>query len=112
MRRYWIWHALKFAIFAAIFIAMVSYVVMLLWNWLAPAVFGGHVIGYWEAMGLLVLSKILFGGLHRHAGGPWRWRHRTMERWAEMTPEEREKFRQGIRAHCGWHRHAEAEPKS
>ena len=51
--------------------------------------------------GVLILSKILFGGFrggpHRH----WRWRRRMMERWEQMTPEEREKFRQGMRGRCG-----------
>jgi len=42
------------------------------------------------------LSKILFGGFR---GGP-PWRHRMMERWAQMTPEEREKFRAGMRGRC------------
>lgn len=35
---------------------------MLLWNWLMPLVFGLMTISFWQALGLLVLSKILFGG--------------------------------------------------
>jgi hypothetical protein len=35
------------------------------------------------------------------------WRGRMAERWAQMTPEEREKFREGMRARCG-HRPAPA----
>jgi len=73
-----------------------TFAVMKLWNWLMPALFGWHEITVWQALGILVLSKILFGGFR---GGP-PWRHRMMERWAQMTPEEREKFRAGMRGRC------------
>jgi len=76
-----------------------GFIVMSLWNWLAPAVFGGRMVTFWQAVGLLVLSRILFGGWH---GGPGHRLHgRTLERWAEMTPEERERFRQGLGSPCG-----------
>ncbi len=74
MKRNWVLRILKFAFFAILFLAVVTFFVMRLWNWLTPALFGWHVITYWQALGLLVLSKILFGGLR---GGPrrhWRWR--------------------------------------
>lgn len=87
--------------FALLFVAVFSFFVMQLWNWLIPGVFGWHAITYWQALGLLVLSKILFGGFrggpHRH----WGWRRRMMERWDQMSPEEREKFRQSMHG-CGW----------
>jgi len=92
---------LKFALFAVLFVTVFSFVVMRLWNWLVPAVFGWHLITFWQAVGLLVLSKILFGGFR---GGPGRhmyWRRRMIERWEKMTPEEREKFRQGMQGRCG-----------
>ena len=112
MRRHWMLHGVKFAFFAAVFLALVSFVVMTLWNWLIPAIFGWHAIGFWEAAGLLVLGRILFGGFHGHAGRHWHWRHRMRERWAQMTPEQREKFREGMRSHCGWHCRTESEPKA
>jgi hypothetical protein len=87
--------------FAVVFVTVFGYVVMRLWNWLMPALFGCHAIGFWQAMGILALSKILFGGFHGHHGGSMRWRHRMMERWEQMTPEEREKLRQGMRGGCG-----------
>jgi hypothetical protein len=90
----------------ALFFAL-GYVVMALWNWLMPPIFGLHTITYWQAYGLLILSKILFGGL-RGGGGGRRchgrndWRERMAERWEKMTPEEREKFSQTIRGRwCG-----------
>ena len=101
MRRRWIGRVVGFAAIAFVAIPVLSFVVMNLWNWLVPPIFGWHSINFWQALGLLVLSKILFGGFR---GGPWRgmhWRHRMMERWQQMTPEEREKFRDGMRERCG-----------
>jgi len=101
MRRHWFLRILKFGLFALLFLAVFSFVVMWLWNWLMPALFGWHVITFWQALGVLVLSKILFGGFrggpHRH----WGWRRRMFERWEQMTPEEREKFRENMRSRCG-----------
>ena len=93
-------------------VALFTFFVMRLWNWLVPPIFGWHMITYWQALGLLILCKILFGGFR---GGPrrgpdWRWRRRMMERWDSMTPEEREKFRQAMRERCGSFR--AAEPKT
>jgi hypothetical protein len=93
---------LRFAAFAVGILALLSFFVLRLWNWLMPEIFSLHAINYGQALGLLVLSKILFGGFRggRGPGGFFR-RRRMMQRWAEMTPEEREKFRTGLRAGCG-----------
>ena len=66
---------------------------MWLWNRLMPVIFGLHAISFWQALGLLVLSKILFGGFRGRPGFGGDWRPRLIERWDSMTPEEREKFR-------------------
>jgi len=100
MTRHWMAKGLKFGLFAALGVAVLGSVVMALWNWLMPALFGWRVIGFWQALGLLVLSKILFGGLRGPAAN-MHWRRRMMERWEQMTPEEREKFREGMRGRCG-----------
>ena len=92
---------LKIVVFVCIVVAVVSFVVMRLWNALMPSIFGLHTIGYWQALGLLVLSKLLFGGFRPGHGGGQRWRRRMMDRWEHMTPEEREKFKQGMRHGCG-----------
>ena len=92
---------LKFVVFAVLFVTVFGYVVMHLWNWLTPALFGWHVISFWQAVGLLLLSKILFGGFHGHSGRHKAWRQRMMERWDQMTPEEQEKFRQSMKRCCG-----------
>jgi len=109
MKRYSVLKVLKVLVFVALFIAIFSLVVMKLWNWLMPALFSLHVITYWQAMGILILSKILFGGFRGRPGPPWHWRRRMMERWEQMTPEEREKFRQGLQTR--WGPCGPAEPK-
>jgi hypothetical protein len=101
MRRHWIARGLKILVIAAAAATAFSYVVMALWNRLMPPIFGLHAISVWQALGLLVLSKILFGGFHGRPGFGGHWRQRMMERWEQMTPEEREKFRAGMRGGCG-----------
>jgi hypothetical protein len=107
----WILSRVKFILFAVLFIAIAGLLVMRLWNWLAPDLFGLHAIGFWQAVGLLILSKILFGGFRGRPGPYLYWRRRMMERWEQMTPEEREKFRQEMRGRCGSFGGAAAEPK-
>jgi len=78
---------LKIAPFALLMFALFVFVVMQLWNWLMPALFGLKLITYWQALGLLVLSKILFGGFRgghgRGSGGGGGWRHRMRLRAAD-----------------------------
>src|SRR5947209_5339200 len=92
---------LKFAVMAVLFVTLLGFFVMRLWNWLTPALFGWHVITFWQALGILILSKILFGGFRGRSGPPFFWRRGMMERWAQMTPEEREKWRESMRGRCG-----------
>ena len=75
--------------------------VMWLWNWLTPSLFGWKQIGFWQALGLLALCRILFGGLGLHGSGGSRMRRRMEERWGQMTPEERERFRHGMFGRSG-----------
>jgi len=102
MRRFRFLRVLKILVMVLAFAALASFVVMGLWNWLTPALFGWHVVTFWQALGILLLSKILFGGFR---GGPHRcgghWRHRMAKRWEAMTPEEREKFRASMGG-CGF----------
>ena len=98
---------LRFIAIALVVTTLLSFIVMQLWNHLLPELVGARTITFWQALGLLVLSKILFGGFRGRPGGHWR-RH-MMERWAQMTPEEREKFREGMRSRCGTFRRPGAE---
>jgi hypothetical protein len=95
-------HKAKFLIrplFFIVAVAALSGIVMLLWNAIVPGLFGTALpIDYLHALGLLVLSRILFGGLRGHGG--WRGRmhghrHEHWKRWQAMTPEERENLQHG-----------------
>ncbi len=109
----WMMKGAGFAGMAIAFVFVFGWVVMSLWNWLVPALFHGPAIGYWQALGLLVLSRILFGSLRGRGGWHGHWRSRMWrERWASMTPEERERLRAQFRARCGRHRQGEAAPES
>jgi uncharacterized membrane protein len=91
IRRFRRWYYLPVAlvaapVFIAIFIAVGGGIVMLLWNWLLPTLFGWPRITLWQGFGLLVLCRILFGRF----GDGRRYSNR-------MTPEERDRFRQHMR---------------
>jgi len=90
---------------AAAFLALVGFVVMSLWNYLLPGLLHVGVITFWQALGLFILCKILFGfgkGGHgmRGGGNSW-WRGRMEERFKNMSPEDMEKFRQKMKNRCG-----------
>jgi hypothetical protein len=99
MRRKWIFVAAPVMIM--IFMVIGGEVVLHLWNWLLPALFGWRQITFWQALGLLVLCRILFGNVGGRGLRRSNFRRRMGERWERMTPEEREKFRQTMRSRCG-----------
>ncbi len=101
MRKKWIYIAPLAILAMVIFVAIGGTVVRELWNWLAPSLFGLKVITFWQALGLLALCRILFGGFGLHGSGRAS-RRRMFERWEAMTPEERERFREGMRGRCGF----------
>ena len=111
MKGRWILRGVKFVVFVVLLGIVLSFVVMGLWNWLMPGLFGLHPISFWQALGLLLLSKILLGGLGGRRGPHMHWRGRLVERWAQMSPEEREKFREGMRGRCGFFGSRTAEPR-
>jgi len=73
--------------------------IMHLWNWLLPGLFGWKTITFWQGLGLLVLCRTLFGGW---GGGGNRGskNKRRREQWEKMTPEERESFRAWVQRKC------------
>lgn len=100
MRKRWFWLAPLAILGTVAFVAVGGEIVLQLWNWLLPSLFGWRLITFWQALGILVLCRILFGrmggrGFHRS-----NFRRRMGGRCQRMTPEERERFRQGIRE--GW----------
>lgn len=110
MKRGW-----RIVMWASLFIAgflLMGLAVQSLWNWLLPEIMGWKSITYWQAMGLLILSKILFKGFFWN-GGRWgngRWAtHQWKNKWEHMTPEDRERFKQKMREKCSWT--SQPEPK-
>jgi hypothetical protein len=89
----------------AAFLSLVSFAVMQLWNNLLPDILHIGTITFWQAMGIFILCKLLFGfgrGGRGGMGAPWM-RHRMAERFKNMTPEEKEKFKQKMQQHnCQW----------
>ena len=85
------------------FVALFTYAVYALWNGVLTDVLGVKIITYWQALGLLVLGKILFGGFpHRHGGPCGHFREHLMSKhWESATPEQREKMREEMRHRFG-----------
>src|SRR5258708_15092540 len=69
MRRRWFFLVPAAIVGIALFVVLGGELVLHLWNWLLPPLFGWRAITFWQALGLLVLCRILFGGLGRH-GSP------------------------------------------
>lgn len=111
MGRFRMWKAVKMLVMIVVALTLFGEVVMRLWNWLMPSLFHLPMITFVQALGLLVLSKLLFGGFHRHSGGRG-WKRRMNERWEQMSPEERERFRAGLKSRHGWCRPAEKSSES
>lgn len=85
----------------AAFVSLASFLVMQLWNNLLPDIFHITTITFWQAMGIFILCKILFGFGNGGGRGKGNWmRHRMEERFKNMTPEEREKFKARME-NCG-----------
>lgn len=94
-----------------VFAAIGGEVVKLLWNWLLPSLFGWRQITFWQALGLLALTRILFGGLGMGRSARSNMRRRMEERCQNITPEERERFRQRMRERWGFGPSSTAETK-
>lgn len=88
---------------AALGIFVFSAAVMLLWNNVLIPVLHIGAVTFWQAAGILLLTRILFGGFKGrgwHRGGGWK-RQIMFERWQQMTPDEQEKLRNRFGGHCG-----------
>jgi Ca2+/H+ antiporter, TMEM165/GDT1 family len=102
----------KILLVVAAAILLFGFIVMSLWNAILPAVIHVGTITFAQALGILVLSKILFGGFH---GGGWggrrrQWREKMKEKWEHMTPEQRTQFKEDWQHRCSkWKRPATGE---
>lgn len=113
-RKFWLLRGLRFFFFAALFIVVAGFATQALWNWLMPALFRLPAITLAQTYGLLVLSRILFGGFRGGQPGGWarkrrEWKERMAGRMEHLSPEAREKFRQQMQNRCGapWGRRPE-----
>ena len=108
MKRFWLKKGLMITVFFIVALVVFSAVVMALWNAILPDVTGVKPISFKQALGILVLSKILFGGFHSRGG--WQrgkrnqWRNNLEAKLGSMTPEEKEKFKAEWRNRCGGRR--------
>ncbi len=100
-KRKLIWIAPLAILAITAFIWLGGEAVMHLWNWLLPSLFGWKAITFWQAIGLLALCRILFGGMCGHGGNRSGFRRKMRDRWEGMTPEEREKWPQACQSRWG-----------
>jgi hypothetical protein len=104
MKTFWIKKGLMILIFGIIAVLAFGLLVMSLWNAILPQVLGVKAITFLQALGILLLSKILFGGFGGGRRGAWRNNGKWMEmkeKFSGMTPEERERFKDEWRNRCG-----------
>jgi hypothetical protein len=88
------WSILMHIVLGLVMAAAFGLAVMLLWNLLVPDIFGLKTISFWQALGLLVLARLLFGGTgHAMRGNKMHRHHNPIhDRWMKMTPEEKREF--------------------
>lgn len=103
---FWIKKVAGFILLATAAVLVFGFVVMSLWNSILVPVLGISTVTFWQALGILVLSKILFGGFKggrgKWGGGPQRhaWSSEMRDKWHNMSEEEREQMKQQWRARC------------
>lgn len=94
-------HLVFIPLFLVAMVGLLGSLVMWLWNWLMPMIFGLPVLTFWQAVGLLVLCRLLvgnigFGGHHHHHGHGHcacdGGQNKLRERWANLTPKERQEI--------------------
>lgn len=104
MRRKWFFIVPAALVGIVLFTTIGGELVMHLWNWLLPGLFGWRQISFWQAVGLLALCRILFGGVSGRGLHRSNFRRRMAERREHMTSEEKERFRQVMQSRCGFGR--------
>jgi hypothetical protein len=94
-RFHWAKLVILFIVIGPIAIFIFGWIVMFLWNNALAPVLHISEVTFWQGLGILVLCKILFssfsgGRSRRHST----WKERITQKWNNMTPEEKEKFKQ------------------
>lgn len=104
MKKLWIKKGLMFLFLFIAAVLLFGLLVMSLWNAILPEVLGVQAITFIQALGILLLSKILFGGFRggfgRGSRQPGKWMA-MKEKFSGMTPEEKEKFKSEWKTRCG-----------
>ncbi|MCI0752083.1 MAG: hypothetical protein L0Y35_09615 [Flammeovirgaceae bacterium] len=91
---------LKWVLLGFAAVGLITFGTMWLWNWLVPDLFNGPVLGFWQTLGLLLLTKIfgmLLSGKRHHQGSAWGWKYRMYQKFSTMSPEQREVFKQRMK---------------
>lgn len=103
-RRFRFGKAVMILVCVSAFVMLFTFIVMSLWNGILPGVLGVKTITFWQALGILVLSKILFSGFggfgHKREHFKSRMRQRMMDKWEKMSPEERERLKDRLKNKC------------
>lgn len=106
MKGYWVSRGIKFFLLFLIFFSLATFATMWLWNGVLAVIFHWPAITYWQALGIMVLGRLIFGfgrggGWHHGHSHHSHWKSRMAEKWRNMTPEERERMRKEWRSRCG-----------
>lgn len=86
-------------LFVVAFLLM-GFAVMHLWNWLLPDLFHLPLINIYQAFGLVILSKLLFGGVRIHTLQPMGKRKLWKAKWESMSDDERDNFKKEFAERC------------
>ena len=121
-KKNWIKYGFLWLLAGAAMITIMGLAAMYLWNWLIPTLFSGPSVTFIEALGLIILGKLLTGFGGGMGGRKWKhrgygrdgwccgdehsgyWKKRWQEKMEHMTPEERERFKKYYYERCGWKR--------
>jgi hypothetical protein len=102
---------IKAVLFFILISSALGFVVMLLWNNILPDIFNVNRINFWQAAGLLILTRIFFGGYFRGFRDRHDIRHEMYRKWEKLTPEERQALFERNRRHFTrwgeWHNEKE-----
>ncbi len=100
----------KIIIGVPLVIFALGYITMYLWNWLVPTLFNGPAINLWQTFGIVLLSKILFGGFKGKGGGcccgnnrdpRQAWKEHMKAKWDNLSTEERTSLKDKFFNKCG-----------
>lgn len=108
MNSFWFIKIFKLLAFLAFFILVIGTAVMIIWNVLMPDLFGLPNITFGQAIGLTILARLLTGGFRTsmmyRSGESWEEKRKMWEKWSQMTPEERERWKVEWRERCNHRR--------